>query len=707
MPLRLPVSAHSGYRHWIWLALAGLTIGSLLQLRSLPASAQEILPVKIKADFFRYDRRTKVLTATGNVVLTADDVVIYADALVANLETGAVTAEGKVRLEVRGRAVTAELLAYNLNTRIGELVGARTEYTGPFILGSVKLQARRVEGIFDRFVSIREGFATTCDEDDPVFHLTADEISVFVNDKIVGRRVSVWIAGRKIFTLPYFLIFLRERRESRIVPVVGYSEAEGWFVKTKYGYFINENQYGFVLADYFEKLGVGAGVEHFYRTGGAQGSILAYRLANKQTGGEDLRGFLNHSQELGRNLRARLYADYQTSSFAAAPTTSTLFSALDVSHTGARSSTFLFSTHSQSSPGPAWSITSLLVHSRSFSPRLSGEFAANFSRNAATLGIDDELLPRLTLSYFGHGYTASLVATSRLDLDGDRFPFDERYTLERLPELTVTLAPFRLGRTLLIGQVETGIGRFRETTIGLGGRLLDGGRADVLATVTGPMQLGPGTLGVRAFARGSLYTTGDRRLFYGGQLQYSAPLGAGFEARLGYTGQAVQGRSPYFFDQITGTISTADAQLIYRTPQLLIRTIGAYDFQARLFGNIVTEAVYLPRPGWNVALAASYNPNLRRLDRLEANLDLRLSDEWHFRYFGVLDGATGSFTHERVSLTRVFCDCLAASLTYLGRRGEIWLEVWLTAIPWGRGRIGIGGQGNLLFDQPLPFISPP
>ena len=56
--------------------------------------------------------------------------------------------------------------------------------------------------------------------------------------------------------------------------------------------------------------------------------------------------------------------------------------------------------------------------------------------------------------------------------------------------------------------------------------------------------------------------------------------------------------------------------------------------------------------------------------------------------------------NNRVSLTRTFCECMAASFTYLGARNEVWLELWLTAIPWGRGKIGIGGQGTLLFDQP-------
>jgi hypothetical protein len=691
------------------LLLGSLALVIVALLTSVAVGQEEDLPVKIKADFFRYDRRTRVLTATGNVVLTFEDVTIRSDALVANLETGAVTAEGHVILEAAGQSAAGDLLTYNLNTRLGELVNARTDYTGPLVLGRIHLRARRVLGIPNQFGSIRDAFLTTCDEDDPVVHLTADEITVFVNDKIVGQRVSLWVGGRKLFTLPQFVIFLRERRESRLVPVVGYSEIEGWFVRSAYTYFINEDHYGILHGDWMERIGVGLGVEHIYRLAGGQGSAFVYRLSNKQTGGADLRAVLSHWQPIGESVTARVYADYLGRSFSGGLSSTDVFGALDLSAVTARSATFLFTTMSQSSFGPTSFMTSRFAHSQTFSPELFGEVSADFSRSLSTLGMDDELFPRLALRYFGRALSASLVAETRLDLDGDRFPGDARYVLERLPEFTFAMFPMRIGSTPLIAQLEGGLGRFRETTIAFPGGVLDAGRADLLATVSGPIQIGQrGTLGMRLFTRGTWYTAGGAlRLFYGGRLEYIQPVTEHVETRLGYTGQAVQGTSPFVFDQIFGTFSVADAQISFRTDDLFVRTTALYDFQLRQFGNVITQAFYVPRPGWNIGAAASYNVNLGRLDRVEASLDLRLSDEWQFQYIGAYDGFTRRLTFDRVSVTKVFCDCLAVSLTYLGAQQEIWLEAWLTAIPWGRGRIGIGGRGQLLFDQPIPFLQQP
>ncbi len=684
-------------------------LASLLALPSAPGFAQEEyeVHVKLKADSFRYDRRTRILTASGHVVLTVEDVVISADALLANLETGTVVAQGNVLLEVAGHSVAAVQLDFNLHTHLGVLTNAAADYTGPLVVGSIHLRAQRVEGDPSTFLSAKEAFLTTCNKPEACLHLTAEEISVFLNDKIVGRQVSVWAGRYKLFTLPYFLISLRERQATRIIPLVGYNEVEGWYVKTAYSYFVNDDQHGFLYGDWSERLGVGTGVEHFYRGGGGQGSAFVYRLADRQTGGADVRAVFNHLQQVSAETRVRLYLDSLDQSFVATPSTSTLFGALDLSRVTPESSTYAFSTLSSSSLGPTSFLTSRVVHSQMFSPQLQGEFVGDYSQSNSTMGTQAELSPRLTLRYFGLGYTASLVTETRVALGGTQIPGAATFGLERLPELTVALYPFRLGETSWSGQLEGGIGRFRETTVGLGGRRLDAGRADLQATVTGFIEVGSwSTLAVRAFTRQSWYSTGEARLHYGGRLDYTIPLTDSLATRFGYTGQAVQGSSPFVFDQIAGIISFADAQVLYQLPEFSFRATGSYDFQSHQVGNIVAQAFYVPFPAWTIGVAASYNVGAGRVDRVEAALDLRLSDEWRLEYIGAFDGVMQQLMHDRISLTRTLCDCLAVSVSYLGARNEIWLETWLTAFPWARGSLGIGGRGDLLFGQPIPFVRP-
>jgi hypothetical protein len=665
---------------------------------SSTAAAQESaeeLPATLKADTYKFDRQARILTAQGNVVFSIRDVTIRADVLVADLQAGFVTAEGHVRLEVAGEAVVAEMLTYSLSTRTGTLFNARTEYRSPLVLGTVKLTAEALEGDIRRFVTIRNGYATTCDEPNPFVFATADELRIFPNDKIVGRQVSLWVGGRRLFTVPFFIFFLRERRETRIAPVIGYSDATGWSIATSLGYFINESHYGFVQADWFERLGVGTGIEHLYRVSGGEGSVLLYRLANRQTGGDDLLAVATHTQQLG-DVGVRLFVDQRQLSALAAPPTSLSFISVDLSTHTAESSTYLFSTSTQSSVGPTSVLTSRMAHTQTFGPRLSSELLLDYSRSASTAGIDEQLLPRLTLRYFGESFTAALVTEMRVS---SSLP-TAAASIERLPELTLALSPFQIGGNLFVGQVSAGLARFRETTVGAGGRILDAGRADAQVTISGVLPLADGTVGVRSFTRETWYTTGDVRWFYGSRVDYIKPVTPAVEAGFGYTGQTAIGASPFVFDQIAGTLSVADAQLTYHSENLLLQATSFYDFQSKLFGDLVGQAIYQPKRDWTVGLASSYDVNVGRLDRVEAALDVQLSSEWRFEYSGAWDAFTQSVLNNRISVTRTFCECMAVSLTYLGARNEIWLEAWLTAIPWGRGKIGIGGQGTILFEQP-------
>jgi hypothetical protein len=674
------------------------SILSVVVISSSSAAAEESaqeLPATLKADTYKFDRQARILTAQGNVVFSIRDVTIRADVLVADLQAGFVTAEGHVRLEVAGEAVVAEMLTYSLSTRTGTLFNARTEYRSPVVLGAVKLTAEALEGDIRRFVTIRNGYATTCDEPNPVVFATADELRIFPNDKIIGRQVSLWVGGRRLFTVPFFIFFLRERRETRIAPVVGYSDATGWSIATSFGYFINESHYGFVHADWFERLGVGTGIEHLYRVRGGEGSVLLYRLANRNTGGDDLLAVATHAQQLG-DVGVRLFVDQRQLSSVAAPPTSISFISADLSTHTAESSTYLFSTSTQSSVGPTSVVTSRIVHAQTFGPRLSSELLLDYSRSVFAAGIDEQLLPRLTLRYFGEGFTAALVTDTRVSAS----PPTAAASIERLPELTLAWSPFQIGGTFFVGQVSAGLARFRETTVGVGGRILDAGRADAQVTISGVLLLADGTVGVRSFARETWYATGDVRWFYGGRMDYIRPVTPAVEARFGYTGQTASGASPFLFDQIAGTLSVADAQLTYHSENLLLQATGYYDFQSKLFGDLVGQAIYQPQPTWTVGVAASYNVNMGSLDRVEAALDLQFNNEWRFEYSGAWDAFTQSVLNNRISVTRTFCECMAMSLTYLGARNEIWLEAWLTAIPWGRGKIGIGGQGTILFEQP-------
>lgn len=679
--------------------VAGLTLVGALA--ATPGVAQEEPSVKIKSDFFRYDRVTHVLTAHGNSVLNVQGVMIRTDALVANLDTGEMLAEGRVRVDVNGQSVSSDALTYNLTTRSGSLINAKADYTGPLVMGAVHLQAEHFAGAPETFGTATNSLATTCDQPNPVFYITADALSVFVHDKIVGHNVTVWVGGHELFTLPYFVIPLRDRQYIQVTPTVGFTETEGYFVKTSQTLYADTHFSEVVHDDWMERLGHGSGADYAYDFGEGRGSARVYQIEDRQTGGVDLETVLDHAQTFGSGAQARVYLDYLSQTFAAAPGLSTLFTTLDVSQVTPTATTFLSSTWSSTSAGPTESLFTRVSHSQTFSPRWSGQFVADVSYSNGFAQSTDALFPRVTLQYLGSGYTASLATEARWDISGGQGPVDPRFTLERLPELRVASSPSVIGGTPLAWQLEGSLGRFRETTV----NTVDAGRADVTASVTGPIRIGSGTLGVHAFARETQYTTGDERLFYGGQMTYALPLSNALVVTLEYTNQILQGGSPFSFDQITTAVNIVDAGVSYRTGQISLELTGSYDVQGQQLGDLVMKATFLPRSDWIIGLAAGYNLNTGGVDQAEVELDLPLSKEWRLEYTGEINGLTPGLISDRISVTRIFCECLAVSLTYDRATSGIWLQTWLTAFPWGRGSVGLGNQGNLLFDRSLPFVT--
>lgn len=685
-------------------ATSGL-LAVLIVALAAPAWPQEEIPVSLRARTFRYDRARRVLEATGDVIVGYRDVTIRADRLRVDLTTYDVRAEGRVRIERQGQAVSGAVLDYNLVTRRGRLSQAVAAYTGPLVLGAVYLRAEVVEGAVGGVTTGRQVVCTTCEGPSPVAYLTADELTVFPGDKIVGRRVSVWIGGRRVFTWPYFVIHLREPRASRLLPVLGYSEVEGYFLKTFYSYALSENHYGYLRLDYLERLGTGVGVEHAYRLAAGEGVAFLYGLANKQTGGADSRVTLWHQHRFSA-ASARVYADYLARRSPVAPSTD-LFVALDAHLPAARHATTLYQTYARFDGAGVFSMVyaGRAIHGRALSDRLWAELSMDGSRAATALGTDDELLPRLSLRYRGPGYTAALTAEARIDLDGAGFPSDVRLGVERLPELTVIGDPVALSGTRLVYQVQGGMGRFRETQAGPA--VVDAARADGAVTVTGTLRTTDrDALSLRAEIRGIYYSTGDVRGLLAGRLDYTRAFGAAWQAQMGITYQDQVGRTPFQFDALPARLAQADVGIAFRRPDVHATVTGAYDAGAGRWNPVTARVLYAPRADRVIGGALLYDPAAGGVTRAELAAEVRLGTDWHVSYAGFYDGTTGQVLHDRVSVTRIWYDCLATALTYRGTTREVWMEAWLVALPWARGQIGIGSQGTLVFTQPWWFTQP-
>ncbi|GAH96239.1 unnamed protein product, partial [marine sediment metagenome] len=105
-----------------------------------------------------------------------------------------------------------EELTYNWKTKKIILLRLEGELTGESIKGKVYYQGEKMEN-FPETVEIAGGSFTTCELEEPHYHIVAKEMIIYPKDKIIARNVS-WYEGKiKIITLPYFLIFLDRKTQ--------------------------------------------------------------------------------------------------------------------------------------------------------------------------------------------------------------------------------------------------------------------------------------------------------------------------------------------------------------------------------------------------------------------------------------------------------------------------------------------------------------
>lgn len=679
-----------------------------------PSTAQEELPIRVRADFLRVDQARNQAYARGNVVITFGDLTVEADEAFLDLDSLELVARGGVVLREAGQMATADQLTYNFRTRQGSLDGARTRWLDPRALEPIQLRARRLEGNVRQRVCLRDAELTTCDLDDPTtpYRLAAEEIEFIPQDKIVLRNASLFLFGRRVLSLPFFVIFLREPRQQRILPVVGWNEVEGWFVKTSTTYFVNDQHYGFVYLDWMERVGAGGGVEHIWRYDRGEGDYFAYVLGNRLTGGADLRLRLSHRHDFGGGFGIGVFSDLFRRQAADGSVTQNLYTSADVLFRDSEQTANLFVTYARSDAGLLQSetLSARALYERALGPQVRGRLDVPYFQNVLAAGLDLEATPRLDLSYFGPGFTLQLVAEHRFDLDGEGFPDDRFYSLSRLPEVWATgfTRPLRWGEANLLVQWTAGVGYFAERNV----LLPDGSlgevaalRLDVQGLVSATWAASADTtLDSRLSLRGSYYTSGDARGVAALSVNANHRLADAWSARLTYNFQDEMGSTPFLFDRELTRIHNVLFGLSYRTGTFGAELAGGFNLRTSQPDLVTLRVDWLPFPDWLVTAAASADPVRGQLQSAELAVQARLSPQWEVGYRAAYFPTGGALVHDEVRLT--YSDsCWAASATYYGARQEFWVEVWLTAFPGYRGAVGVG-QTGVLFQQPYLPPSP-
>ncbi|GAG33227.1 unnamed protein product, partial [marine sediment metagenome] len=179
---------------------------------------EEELDISLTAEFITYEKvdEEDLIIAKDGVHLKYQDIEIKADYLKINLTTNLLFASGEVLFKQDETETNCEELTYNWETKKIILLRLKGELTGEGIKGKIYYQGEKMEN-FPETVELTEGGFTTCELEEPHYHIVAKEMIIYPKDKIIARNIS-WYEGKiKIITLPYFLIFLDRKTQLPIL----------------------------------------------------------------------------------------------------------------------------------------------------------------------------------------------------------------------------------------------------------------------------------------------------------------------------------------------------------------------------------------------------------------------------------------------------------------------------------------------------------
>ena len=212
----------------------------LALLSAFPCLASpDPIVLDIQADEVDLGLDNETTQATGHARLVYGDVILNADEVSANRETGDVKASGHLSLEQKGRRLEGDSLDYNLRTEKGSLHNARVREQGVVIRGeSIEFAPQSIVA--------RHAYFTTCDKPQPDYSLAADEISLTAAQAEPGKQpqsgrltlnqARVNYHNRRLLTLPRYSVSIGQIAEqtSSPFPASGFDREDGPYTAISY-----------------------------------------------------------------------------------------------------------------------------------------------------------------------------------------------------------------------------------------------------------------------------------------------------------------------------------------------------------------------------------------------------------------------------------------------------------------------------------------
>ena len=219
---------------------------------------QNVKSVQLEADQVQFSPDTNVGTATGHVVVTAEQTILYADQVELQRSIGEAVASGHVYIDSPQMQIDADKAKFNFNNHTGEFQIGRV-FNDPF-----QIKGKSISKVSDNHMVMQNGYLTTCDLDEPHFRMAAHRMDVYSGDKAIAKGVTMYLGKMPVMYLLQYVQDLKNRPIFTVTP--GYKKDFGAFLLTTLTLKVSNNVKLIVHGDFRERLGLGEGVDVKYQT---------------------------------------------------------------------------------------------------------------------------------------------------------------------------------------------------------------------------------------------------------------------------------------------------------------------------------------------------------------------------------------------------------------------------------------------------------
>ena len=223
--------------------------------------------------------RDNYAVLTGDVKIKYQDVDLRADRAEIDLLTKIVTATGHVIVDQGPRRMAGDTLEYDLDTKTGNLTNATAHVAQDYFF-----TGKEIAKISETEYSVKDGIFTSCSQETPDWSFRLSSAVVEVDGYARVHHASMRAKKLPIFYTPYILWPVKSDRTSGfLIPNIGYSERRGASLGLAWFQALGRSYDTTVHLDLYSEEFLGIGNDFRYRpTEGTRGQFIAFAVRDPE-----------------------------------------------------------------------------------------------------------------------------------------------------------------------------------------------------------------------------------------------------------------------------------------------------------------------------------------------------------------------------------------------------------------------------------------